>query len=116
MRLLYVCSDFGIPPGGTKGASVHLRAITSALGDLEHDVRLLSPLADHASGLSVPALTPAGLTPVHDSAKRLRTWLEEHGHDAAVAKELRALSYGALAAKAAWERGAPTPSLSGSPC
>jgi glycosyltransferase involved in cell wall biosynthesis len=31
MRIVYVCADAGIPLRGTKGASVHVRSITSAL-------------------------------------------------------------------------------------
>ena len=44
MKLLYVCSDFGVPPSGTKGASIHLRAITRALIEAGVDVQPLSPL------------------------------------------------------------------------
>lgn len=38
MRIDVVCADRGIAPGGTKGASIHLRAIARALGDAGHDV------------------------------------------------------------------------------
>jgi hypothetical protein len=31
MRLLHACADSGIPPDGTKGASVHFRSLHAAL-------------------------------------------------------------------------------------
>jgi len=37
-RIAQLCADRGIAPGGTKGASLHLRGIASALGALGHDV------------------------------------------------------------------------------
>lgn len=33
MRLVYLCADVGIPYGGTKGAAVHTRELTSALAE-----------------------------------------------------------------------------------
>jgi glycosyltransferase involved in cell wall biosynthesis len=39
-NVLYVCADRGIPLLGGKGASVHMRAVTSALHDLGHQVTL----------------------------------------------------------------------------
>jgi glycosyltransferase involved in cell wall biosynthesis len=38
MRLFQVCADTGIAPDGTKGASVHLRCMASALRRLGHEV------------------------------------------------------------------------------
>ncbi|HET6795038.1 MAG TPA: glycosyltransferase family 4 protein, partial [Acidimicrobiales bacterium] len=38
MRILYLCADRGIPLLGAKGASVHVRAISSALQARGHDV------------------------------------------------------------------------------
>lgn len=40
MRILYVCADRGIPLCGAKGASVHVRSITAALGRIGHTVTL----------------------------------------------------------------------------
>ena len=42
MKLFYVCSDPGIAPDGTKGASVHLRSIARALAGEGHSVELLT--------------------------------------------------------------------------
>ena len=41
MKISYVCADRGIPLLGTKGAAVHLRAITTALSARGHDVHVL---------------------------------------------------------------------------
>lgn len=38
MKVLHVCADRGIPVGGTKGASIHLRAIAEALEAVGHEV------------------------------------------------------------------------------
>lgn len=40
MNVLYVCADRGIPVLGNKGASVHVRSITSAMQQLGHRVTL----------------------------------------------------------------------------
>lgn len=40
MRILYVCADRGIPLGGSKGASVHVRSITAALAARGHQVTI----------------------------------------------------------------------------
>lgn len=42
MNVLYVCVDGGIPVLGSKGASVHVRSITTAMQRLGHDVTLLA--------------------------------------------------------------------------
>ena len=40
MNIAYVCVDRGIPLLGTKGASVHVRAITTALAARGHQVHV----------------------------------------------------------------------------
>src|SRR5262245_51595395 len=59
MKLLYVCSDFGIRPSGTKGASIHLRSITQSLCDLGVEVSLLSPHAAPGRGHPLKSLAPS---------------------------------------------------------
>jgi len=103
MRILYVCSDFGIPFDGTKGASVHLRAITRALAGLGHEVRLLSPRAialdDH----------PAQVVPLKSGsssdrcAKELKHWLEARDFCGHAGRELRSLLFNARAVACATE-------------
>ncbi len=43
MKILYICADFGIPVLGTKGASVHVREMISALNRAGHSVVLAAP-------------------------------------------------------------------------
>ena len=52
MNVLYVCADRGIPLLGSKGASVHVRSVTSALQSLGHHVTLAARRID--SGNSAP--------------------------------------------------------------
>ena len=42
MRIFQVCADRGIAPDGTKGASVHLRAVARHLGERGHEVVTLT--------------------------------------------------------------------------
>jgi len=106
MRLLYVCSDFGIKPNGTKGASVHLRAITRGMADAGHKVWLLSP--HHGPGPAHPARDLLGesrssldgtgtqqASPVERTSRKLKRWMTARGYGDAVSKELRPLLYSA---------------------
>ncbi len=93
MRLLYVCSDFGIEPSGTKGASIHLRAITRALADLGHEVLLLCPQDGPNEDHPAKRLLPPGCSTVKKTAKSLKHWLLDHNFDETIAKELRSLLY-----------------------
>ncbi|PZR52652.1 glycosyltransferase family 1 protein [Xylanimonas oleitrophica] len=43
MRIAYVCTDPGIPVAGTKGASVHVRAVLAELVAGGHEVHLVTP-------------------------------------------------------------------------
>jgi len=101
-----VCSDFGIKPDGTKGASVHLRAITRGLCELGHDCWLLNPHGGPGSGH--PAHTLRDLrgddraqggalsgAPVQKTVKVLKRYLTARGYGDGVAKELRSLLYDA---------------------
>ena len=49
MRIAYLLTDQGIPFLGSKGASVHARAITSALAGLGHDVTCYVAAIGHES-------------------------------------------------------------------
>ncbi len=48
LRIAYVCADPGIPPFGTKGASVHVREVIRALRRLGHEVTLFARRLDEA--------------------------------------------------------------------
>ena len=103
MRLLYVCSDYGILPGGVKGASIHLRAITRALANLGHEVLLLSPRDGLDDAHPVTHALPPGRQPGDPSAKMLKRWLGEHDLDPRLSGEFRSLVYNAFASGRAIE-------------
>jgi len=100
MRILVVCSDFGIPVYGHKGASIHLRSVSRALADLGHDVRILSPATEregnHDFTVPVVSLPP---NPLHvemtRSLRKADKWLGSMptGHASRVAHECRNLLY-----------------------
>ena len=56
MRIAYLCSDFGIPICGDKGAAVHVRALSQALQDLGHELLLVTPRMGSGApeGFTVP--------------------------------------------------------------
>jgi glycosyltransferase involved in cell wall biosynthesis len=66
MRILYLSADPGIPICGDKGASIHVRAMVSALSDLGHEVIVASPRTEAGSGtlpesarcVPIPAVRP----------------------------------------------------------
>lgn len=95
MRLLYVCSDWGIAPDGTKGAAVHLRAITRALAELGHDVSLLHPKGTPEDGHPARALLAESCDTAKDAARLLRDWLAERSLPQGIGREIRPLIYNA---------------------
>lgn len=95
MRILYLCSDFGIDPAGTKGASIHLREITRALCGLGCDVVLLSPKAGPGDAHPVRRLLPGGCPPADEIGRLLKSWMMPRGLGAGLAQELRPLLYNA---------------------
>jgi glycosyltransferase involved in cell wall biosynthesis len=108
MRILYVCSDFGVPVYGHKGASIHLRAMARAFADLGHELRILSPAIEREANLDfdLPVETPVSLAACAPALAELRTadrWLGElpTGHAARVSQEVRNLLYNAALARAA---------------
>lgn len=103
MRLLYVCSDFGIQPSGTKGASIHLRAITRALASLGHDVQLLSPLPGPGDDHPLRRLLPPGCPLMDKAVKPLKHLLSQHGLGDDLPRDLRSLYYSAYAPQAAMD-------------
>ena len=104
MRLLYVCSDFGIAPDGSKGASIHLRAITGALASIGHEVLLISPRAGPGEGHPARRLLPPGCPLVDDAVKPLKKFLLDHELGDELPRDLRSLYYSAYAVDAAKER------------
>ncbi len=103
MKLVYVCNDFGIPLDGTKGPSIHVRAITRALAEAGCDVRICAPRRGPGAGHPARRLLPAGCEPAEKAARPLKHWLADHGLDAALGQELRPLLYNAWAGPRASE-------------
>jgi glycosyltransferase involved in cell wall biosynthesis len=58
MKFAYVCSDFGVPLDGSKGASIHVREMSRALQNLGHEVVILTPRpgGDAPRDFDVPVL------------------------------------------------------------
>jgi glycosyltransferase involved in cell wall biosynthesis len=61
MRIAYLCTDFGVPVYGVKGASVHLRELSHALQSGGHTVLLVAARAggDRPADFDVPVLVLA---------------------------------------------------------
>lgn len=101
MRLLYVCSDWGIRPDGTKGASIHLRAITLALARRGHEVMLLSPRGGPGGGHPAKALIDMPCELAEETSKLLRGWIAKRDLASGIEREIRPLVYNAWASEAA---------------
>jgi glycosyltransferase involved in cell wall biosynthesis len=64
MRIAYLSTDFGVPIRGTKGASVHVRQLVSALTRRGHDVVVVTPNDGPAGETPFPILAmPFAATP-----------------------------------------------------
>lgn len=59
MRICYLCADLGIPLAGSKGGSAHVRGLVRALGELGHEVVVVSPSAlngGNAESIAAPVI------------------------------------------------------------
>jgi glycosyltransferase involved in cell wall biosynthesis len=54
VRVAYLCTDFGVPVHGAKGASIHVRGLSQALADLGHEIVIF---ASRAGGGAPPGFT-----------------------------------------------------------
>ncbi len=104
MNIVYLCSDFGIPIHGNKGASIHVREVSQALTGLGHRVEIIAPRTGGAApdgfGIAVHELR------LNSHDKQLFGLLREDpaGSEPA-AKEIRSMLY------ASWLRHAAPPIL-----
>jgi glycosyltransferase involved in cell wall biosynthesis len=55
MRIAYLTSDFGVPVLGSKGASVHVRRMVSALAERGHELLVLTPNRGAGADETLPA-------------------------------------------------------------
>jgi glycosyltransferase involved in cell wall biosynthesis len=92
MRFLYVCSDFGVPLDGRKGASIHVREMSRALQNLGHDVVIVTPRrgGNAPPDFDVPALE---LEPDPLAQEVWELLRDDPAAGPVAARELRALVY-----------------------
>jgi glycosyltransferase involved in cell wall biosynthesis len=92
MRIAYVCADFGIPVFGTKGASIHVRELTAALGARGHDVLFLTPRGEGQAPTGfTAAVAQVALEPADEGLYELL--LRDAAAGPSVAREIRGLLY-----------------------
>lgn len=94
MRIAYVCSDFGVPVFGSKGASIHVQELCRALDGLGHEVLIVSPRAgaQRPRDFEPEVLELAVEADDHAAYSLLAA---DPSAGAAVAREVRALVYAA---------------------
>jgi glycosyltransferase involved in cell wall biosynthesis len=108
LRILYVCSDFGVPVYGHKGASIHLRSMARAFQDAGHGLRIVSPSTERDANLDFEAVAGTPVAPDADSEtlallRRVDRWLgkQDTGHASRLGHEIRNLLYNQRLAAAA---------------
>ena len=94
MRIAYVCCDRGVPIFGTKGASVHVRELCSALDAAGHEVLIVAPRTGgrRPDGFR-PTLAELTLEPEDEAACSFLADDDAAGPTAA--REVRSLVYSA---------------------
>ncbi len=85
MNIAYLCTDFGIPVAGSKGASIHVRELSAALAALGHAVEIVTCRA----GGETPADFDVPVTEIPPSAPEqlLADWMAD---DPEVSKSMAA--------------------------
>ncbi|MHC5111964.1 MAG: glycosyltransferase family 4 protein [Planctomycetota bacterium] len=104
MQLLYLCSDFGIPIDGTKGASVHVRAITGALTRAGHEVRICSPRPPRSPDVCNNGVGVIDSNIHGGHIKNIKRYLEARQINSSLPRELRALHHNVSGADPIVER------------
>jgi|SRR6185436_12327870 len=98
MRILYLCSDSGIPVLGRKGASIHVREMVGALARAGHQVVLAAPVLNKSPweqpaevAANVLHLPPAASAQA--AAQHVRDFIQQLGLDGSLPGELRRILY-----------------------
>jgi glycosyltransferase involved in cell wall biosynthesis len=98
MRILYLCSDSGIPVLGRKGASIHVREMVGALTRAGHQVVLAAPVLNKSPweqpaevAANVLHLPPAASAQA--AAQHVRDFIQQLGLDGSLPGELRRILY-----------------------
>jgi glycosyltransferase involved in cell wall biosynthesis len=98
MKILYLCSDAGIPVLGHKGASIHVRSLVSAFAAAGHAVALAAPVLTH-SPAEEPAAVDAELIHIPPSGgviaamEAVKRYGDRVGVTTTVSNELRRILY-----------------------
>ena len=98
MKILYICSDLGIPVLGRKGASVHVRELVGAFGRAGHSVVLAAPLLNKSpweepAELGAQLLHAPPAPDVVSAFYGLRAFNETLGIEDSLPGELRRILY-----------------------
>src|SRR5213594_2423104 len=94
MKILYLCSDSGIPVLGRKGASIHVREMVGAFARAGHQVVLAAPVLNK-SPWETPAEVAANImhlrpgASAQSAAQHVRDFVQQLGLDSSVPGELR---------------------------
>jgi len=86
--MTYLCADRGIPVGGTKGASVHVRGIAESLARRGHRVEILAARVDPGAAELASQVTEIPFDP---TLKHIRKAVAAGGEHDALAQELHGL-------------------------
>jgi glycosyltransferase involved in cell wall biosynthesis len=98
LKILYICSDLGIPVLGRKGASVHVRELVGAFGRAGHSVVLAAPLLNKSpweeqAELEAQLLHAPPAPDVVSAFYGLRAFNETLGIEDSLPGELRRILY-----------------------
>jgi glycosyltransferase involved in cell wall biosynthesis len=98
LKILYICSDLGIPVLGRKGASVHVRELVGAFGRAGHSVVLAAPLLNKSpweepAELGAQLLHAPPAPDVVSAFYGLRAFNETLGIEDSLPGELRRILY-----------------------
>ena len=94
MKILYLCSDAGIPVLGRKGASIHVREMVGAFACAGHQVVLAAPVLNK-SPWEKPADVEANIlhirlaTGAQTASQHVRNFTQQLGLDSSLPGELR---------------------------
>ena len=98
MKILYVCSDLGIPVLGSRGGSIHVRSLVTALARAGHEVVLASPTLTRTSWerpakLDVPILHIEPTAAIGAATRAVEAYAASVGAGGRVSDELRGILY-----------------------
>ncbi len=98
MDILYVCQDYGIPVLGSKGSSVHVREMTTAMRGAGHQVVLISPVAtkgvwDQPAGVDARFLHIPASDEMLACVQAVEDYAGELGSESDFARDVRRVLY-----------------------